>query len=1213
MYWPIGAPRIYAASNRTPPEESLVASDDGADTNSAETAREEWFSEKSEAVTKRVSVDDEQVRVGSNKVDESRGRTQTADGPTRLTSESPTEDKKESDYGKQHGRKIVALRVSRNGHMFATISASTLTIWQTRPTAILASVVRSPQSIRTYGPSINLLVRPDSAIYVVQTSLGYLITYSLATDPNSKVYKPQYLNGSNGHQRRHSMHGYKDYNPRERFQDHADDGGIREVNIRFRMVIKIDAGVVRALALDEELVVATHRPAAIQCIRWTPDSTGSQTSTELLNRMPWIAKKSTITDMIHDRPMNLSAWIMNDGKAYAVQRVSGLFSAASKDLQTPKPLFRGYCFHTPQSEEGYAVKAAINARFSLIAVGCANNDIYVYSARDYVGNIPISHRLALSVSSSTSGRMTYLNYSPDGYCLFAGYERGWASWSVYGKAGGNSFVSDSSISESNEEGWLTGVTEASWISGGAEILLLGPNDDRLWVLEVARSAVAGCFSSANISRSLLQTNTGFMAYRGHEQSDLTTISADASLWNHVQIPSSYLEDQWPIRSAVISPDGRYVAVAGRRGLAHYSVHSGRWKTFVDRDMEEEFVVRGGMCWHQHILIAAVEFSDYYEIRLYSRELSLDNTLMLHAESLPAPAVIISLSGEDSLLVYTYDNILYHYIIVATAESIRLVQVGQIAFHGIIRAPARVRAISWVLPDDQIQNGEPAQDVAVATVLFLVDGKLVLLQPSTNDAGELKYDMKIIAQNVEYYVLMRDQLFFQLPESEAPSTPPADGALSSLNSHGLRDSLWLFDGRDVKVWPDVLDVLRSASIEPTREPPSAVKIPVDFYPLSVLLSKGIILGVEPELIQRRDINFAFFRLPIRTHLFLPRLMRYYLSQYNSPAALHLSHFYAHLLYFPHALEMLLHDVLDDEVDNSKAHTPHNSATGEITTPPPPPLLPTVLTFLSSFPQYLDILIQCTRKTELRSWRTLFAHLPPPQQLFEESLQKGALKTAGGYLLVLHTFEELGDSSQQLVRLLRRAKEEGDWELCMELARFLKAVDESGDALREALERVGLRSPAASVTTPSGSFVLGGGGGGGGRGRGSAGDGGGGFMFSVPRSTSSESEESSPLPRDGNGLGVDMGLGLGLEIQTRSQGRGNGNGNGTGSGNRSGDGSGDGSGSRSASRSPSPMSRGPTTTTTMTTVRVPKGEKKKMTMKNKRAGGGGDYFSSSGALD
>jgi len=301
-------------------------------------------------------------------------------------------------------------------------------------------------------------------------------------------------------------------------------------------------------------------------------------------------------------------------------------------------------------------------------------------------------------------------------------------------------------------------------------------------------------------------------------------------------------------------------------------------------------------------------------------------------------------------------------------------------------------------------------------------------------------MRVIAQNVEYYALMRDQQF---------ASPPRNTGLGLDNQtledvgDGLRDSLWTFEGNDMKVWPDVQDVLQSAPSELGRELPPMVSIPVDFYPLSVLLGKGILLGIEPDIVQRRDVNFAFFRFTIRTHLFIPHVLRFHLSRYDSTAALHLAHQYQTLEYFAHSLEILLHNVLDEEVDSAP--------------PPETALLPGVLSFLSSFPQYLDIVVQCTRKTEVRSWRTLFTYLPPPQELFEESLQRGSLKTAGGYLLILHTFEELGSSSEQLVRLLSRAKDEEDWELCKELARFLTALDETGDTLVEALEMVNLRSP------------------------------------------------------------------------------------------------------------------------------------------------------------
>lgn len=357
------------------------------------------------------------------------------------------------------------------------------------------------------------------------------------------------------------------------------------------------------------------------------------------------------------------------------------------------------------------------------------------------------------------------------------------------------------------------------------------------------------------------------------------------------------------------------------------------------------------------------------------------------------------------------------------------------------------------------------------MLFLVDAKLVLLQPSTDDDQSLKYDMRVIANNVEYFDLMRDQApLLSTQDRSFPDSPLNESPVTEAGiDRGLRDSLWFFDGNHIQCWLEVDDLLESASTENDRELPQAVTISIDFYPSSVILNKGVILGVDADLVQRRDVNFAMFRLGVRvstmtlrstcqlsrfqTELFLPPILRRYLSLFDSSAAFSLSHRYDSLPYFPHVLEILLHTVLDDEVDSPPAATDA--------------LLPSVLSFLSYFPSYLDILVQCTRKTEVRSWRTLFAHLPPPQTLFEASVEKGMLKTAGGYLLVLHTLEEAESGSEQCVRLLQKAKERGDWDLCKELARFLMALDESGEELRKAVQRMDLHSSPSSLSPSAAS--------------------------------------------------------------------------------------------------------------------------------------------------
>ncbi|KAI1121586.1 DUF1339 domain protein [Nemania abortiva] len=1039
MYWPIGTPRIYATTTARPPSRnnSLVVSHDGLPTGTFADAASQSGSESTIAKGGELNLDDPATYpltpgppltpatpfIRSIEHDVSRSGTSKAGIQYLGTSDPaivPT------------GEPIVSLKVSRTGHLFAVVTASTLTIWQTKPTVILAIVVRSESSMRAYGSSVDLLIRPDSAIFVLQTSSDYLITYSLATDPDARVYKPRFVDHANIQRRRQSHFGGPGNSaPDQILLGPGEGAGVRDLSVRFRRTIKVDAGIKCALALDDELVVATKKPATIQCIRWTPDSAASQISTEIISRMGWLDKKASIQQMTHDRPMNLSTWVTSDGKAYAVQRIPHTLPALEAD---PKKLFKGYCFHTPQSPTNHAIRAIVNARFSLIAVGCADGNIHVYSARDYAGTIPPSHVHKATVSPSQSGRLTTLSYSPDGYCLFAGYEAGWATWSVFGKSASNSFNADGSMAHINGEDWLTGITDACWVGGACELLLIGHQSESIWSLEMARSAVTGCYSPPNLFRTVLQSSSSIMVYRGYDLPDLTSISAEPFLWHTTRIPSNYLLNQWPIRCTVISADGRYVAVAGRRGLAHYSVNSGRWKTFSNIAMENEFQVRGGMCWYQHILVTAIEANRSYELRLYSREAALDSSNVMFTQQMPAPIVLITPSGEDSLLVYTYDNLLYHFVFAPVSGIVQPIQVGQIAFNGIVRSPARVRGLSWILPEKQMMDGDPSQDVAYASVLFLVDGKLVLLQPSMNQGGQLKYDMRVISHSVEFYTSMRDQ------SSNYMLSENGDHFSWDVDQGGLRNSLWVFEGQSLKLWPDAHDVLYAASYDSNKELPPTVSISLDFYPLSILLGKGIVLGVEPDLVQRRDINYSFFRFSIRTHLFLPDILQFHLRANDATAALTLARKYQDLEYFAHGLEVLLHHVLDEEVD--------------LAPPPEAALLPRVLTLLSSFKQYLDIVVQCTRKTEVRSWRTLFAYLPPPQELFEESLQRGSLKTAGGYLLILHTFEELEAASEQSVRLLSRAIKEEDWELCKELARFLAAMDESGETLREAMELVNL---------------------------------------------------------------------------------------------------------------------------------------------------------------
>ena len=153
------------------------------------------------------------------------------------------------------------------------------------------------------------------------------------------------------------------------------------------------------------------------------------------------------------------------------------------------------------------------------------------------------------------------------------------------------------------------------------------------------------------------------------------------------------------------------------------------------------------------------------------------------------------------------------------------------------------------------------------MLFLVDAKLVLLQSSINDEGGRKYDMRIIAKSIEYFELMRDKPFSpDYSEQTPPESPMREDSNLDLRPYrSLKDSLWFFDGEKTHCWMDVEDLIQSIPASNDRGLRETVSISTDFYPTSIILEKAVILGLDADLVQRRDVSFALFRFNIRVSL------------------------------------------------------------------------------------------------------------------------------------------------------------------------------------------------------------------------------------------------------------------------------------------------------------------------------------------------------------
>lgn len=98
---------------------------------------------------------------------------------------------------------------------------------------------------------------------------------------------------------------------------------------------------------------------------------------------------------------------------------------------------------------------------------------------------------------------------------------------------------------------------------------------------------------------------------------------------------------------------------------------------------------------------------------------------------------------------------------------------------------------------------------MATIIFLINGKLVLLRPRRAVHEEVKYDLQVLADRIEFYWTH----------------------LSGIGT--LENSLWGWDGKQIRIWLDALTI-EKIKLDETKDVyesvTESVAIPIDFYPL-----------------------------------------------------------------------------------------------------------------------------------------------------------------------------------------------------------------------------------------------------------------------------------------------------------------------------------------------------------------------------------------------
>ncbi|XP_074994134.1 guanine nucleotide exchange factor subunit RIC1 isoform X2 [Calonectris borealis] len=950
--------------------------------------------------------------------------------------------------------------------LFAVLSPSQLSIWYCRPSVLIVSYKELSKAASQFGPYKQAEWRPDSTMIAVSTANGYILFFEIPSARDKYLYEPMYPKGSP------HLKGTPHY---------KEEQCAPSLNLEMKKVLDLQASVTSLQSMLEDLLVATA-DGFLHLVHWDGMTNGRKAinlctipfSVDLQSsRGSFLGFEDVyIRDMEYCATLDGFAVVFNDGRVGFIAPMSSRFTAEQLHGVWAQDVIDGTC-------------VAVNNKYRLMAFGCANGSVQVYTIDTTTGAMQFSHKLELTPKQypdiwNKTGPVKLIRWSPDSCVVMVTWECGGLSlWSVFGAqlictlGGDFAYQSDGAKKDPLKISSMTWGSEGYhlWVIDGNSSSNMKPERDanneahQFGILQFhfIKSALTVNPCMSNQEQVLLQgedrlyLNCGdatqaqsprnTSAHSEHKPTRERGPFSDGSLdsqglstllghrhWHVVQIHSTYLESNWPIRFSAIDKLGQNVAVVGKFGFAHYSLLTKKWKLFGNITQEQNMMVTGGLAWwNDFIVLACYNLNDHQEeLRIYLRTSNLDNAFA-HITKVQADTLLLSVF-RDIVILFRADCSICLYSIERRPEglnptaSIQVLQ--EVSMSRYIPHPFLVVSVTLtsVRTETGITLKMPQQACEAESIMLNLAGQLIMLQ---RDRSGPQIRDKDSNPN------QRKHLPFCAPVVLAQSVENVwtTCRINKQKRH-LLEALWLSSGgAGMKVW---LPLFPRDHRKPHSFLSRRIMLPfhINIYPLAVLFEDALVLGAVNDTVlydclytqtsarEHLEVLFPFSIVERTSQIYLHHILRQLLVRNLGEQALLLAHSCATLPYFPHVLELMLHEVLEEEATSRE--------------PIPDPLLPTVAKFITEFPLFLQTVVHCARKTEYALWNYLFAAVGNPKDLFEECLMAQDLDTAASYLIILQNMEVPAVSRQHATLLFNTALEQGKWDLCRHMIRFLKAI-------------------------------------------------------------------------------------------------------------------------------------------------------------------------------
>ncbi|KAK9146414.1 hypothetical protein Sjap_006317 [Stephania japonica] len=668
-----------------------------------------------------------------------------------------------------------------------------------------------------------------------------------------------------------------------------------------------------------------------------------------------------------------------------------------------------------------AVCSSVASEQQILAVGSRRGVVELYNLADSASLIRTVSLYDWGYSIEDTGPVSCIAWAPDNSAFAVGWKlRGLSVWSVSGcrlmctirQIGlcSSSSPMGKPIQAFKYEPLMFGTSLIHWDEYGYRLYVIEEgNLERILSFSFGKCCLNRGVSGATYARQVIYGEDRLLVVQSEDTDDLKIV--------HLNLPVSYISQNWPILHVAASKDGMYLAVAGLHGLILYDFHHRRWRVFGDITQEQMIQCRG-LLWLEKIVVVCnyVESSNFYELLFYPRY-HLDQSSLLCRKVLLGKPIVMDVFEDYILVTYhPFDVHIFHVNVLgilspSTNPSLQLSTVRELSIVTAKSHPAAMRFIpdhhlregmleNHLSPSKGFLSGQPAR-----CLILRINGELSLLDLDDGHEREL-------TDSVELFWVTCGH--------------------SKEEANLIEEVSWLDYGyRGMQVW------YPSPGVDPFKQEDflqldPELEFDREVYPLGLLPKVGVVVGVSQRMSFLACTEFPCFELSPQAQTILHCLLRHLIQREKHEEALRLARLSAEKPHFSHCLEWLLFTVFDAEISRQNAKKnqsllPKSAASFF--------LLNKTCDLIRNFPEYLDVVVSVARKTDGRHWADLFSAAGRSTELFEECFQRRWYRTAACYILVIAKLEGPAVSQYCALRLLQATLDESLYELAGELVRFL----------------------------------------------------------------------------------------------------------------------------------------------------------------------------------